>query len=500
MRANTNKTILTNTILLYVRLVFVSICGLFITRFSLIALGEEDYGLFTVVGGIISFISIMNTIMISSSNRFLAIAIGKGNNNEINNQFNVCLIVHILLAVIFLLLSFPLGHFYISNYITYKGSLCNVFYIFDISVIGAVLSIVCVPYNGLLMAKEKFWVFCSANMIEYFLKFICCYILIYNFNNKIIIYSISFAILSIIPSLSYIWYCYKRYPNLSSFHLVKKKEPYLEILFFSIWVSLGALASISKTQGAILIINRFFSAAMNASLAIGNTINSLLLNLSTNVSKSIAPQITKSYAIGDDERYNYLVCLSSKTAFSLMFLCSLPFFIMPEILIKLWIGYVPDYVITFTQLLIIDKLIGALNAGTPELIFAIGKIKWYQIIESTIHFLSLIIGYILISNGFNQYSLFISFIIFNSLLIIVRQILLKKLINFNNMTLLKTSIIPSFILIILVMPLIYYRDVFSPIVLTSFSFIFSVLIIIFLFFNNRERMQLIRYLNKFTQK
>lgn len=77
MQENTNKSLAINTVILYVRLAVTAICGLFTTRFALEALGVVDYGLFSVIGSIISFIAIINTIMVSTSNRFIAVAIGK---------------------------------------------------------------------------------------------------------------------------------------------------------------------------------------------------------------------------------------------------------------------------------------------------------------------------------------------------------------------------------------------------------------------------------------
>ena len=117
MQENTNLSIAVNTIILYVRLAIVSVCGLLYTRFSMQALGVDDYGLFSVVACIITFVSVVNTIMVVTSNRFLAVAIGRGNMVEANRQFCVNLIIHVLIAVITIVLALPLGHCYIANYV-----------------------------------------------------------------------------------------------------------------------------------------------------------------------------------------------------------------------------------------------------------------------------------------------------------------------------------------------------------------------------------------------
>ena len=167
MLENTNKSIAINSIIIYVKLGISTICSLLTTRFALLALGIVDFGLFSVLGGIISLINIFNTIMLSTSNRFLAVAVGKGNCNYINKIFNVNLSIFLFISIIVLLVAFPVGHWYIHNYLQYAGDVNNAIIVFDISIIGSILSSLGIPYNGLLIAKEKFIVFCSADIISH---------------------------------------------------------------------------------------------------------------------------------------------------------------------------------------------------------------------------------------------------------------------------------------------------------------------------------------------
>ena len=118
---NNNRAILQNTFILYIRLLVVSVCGLLTTRYALQALGVSDFGLFSVVGGVVSFMAIFNTIMLSTSNRFIAIAIGKNDINEINSSFNVNLLVHVVIAVVTMMMAIPVGNWYIANYINFDG-------------------------------------------------------------------------------------------------------------------------------------------------------------------------------------------------------------------------------------------------------------------------------------------------------------------------------------------------------------------------------------------
>ena len=165
MQENTNKSLAINTLVLYIRLIVTAICGLFTTRFALEALGVVDYGLFSVIGSIISFIAIINTIMVSTSNRFIAVAIGKRDIREANKQFNVCLIIHVLISFCTIIFSLPIGEWYIYHYLNYAGDITNALMVFRFTIIASAVTFIGVPYNGLLSAKEKFIVCCGTDAL-----------------------------------------------------------------------------------------------------------------------------------------------------------------------------------------------------------------------------------------------------------------------------------------------------------------------------------------------
>ena len=500
MQEDTNKAIIINTIITYIRLGVSVITGLLIARFALKALGVDDYGLFSVVGSIISFIAIINTIMLSTSNRFISIAIGKGEVSEINKQFNVSLVVHIAIALFVLLISFPLGSWYITNYVNYAGSIETVILVFDITIIGSVISFIGVPYNGLLVAKERFSVFSITDIIAHLIRLFIAYLLLSHFTNKLLVYTITLSFLAGIPTLVYYVYCKKIFPELVRFKIIRDKDSYAKVFNFSVWVGFGAVASVGKAQGAALIINMFFTTAMNAALGLANTVNSLIRNIASNASVSIAPQITKSYARGEKDRSEKLVCLSSKVTFMLMALIVSPFFVAPDYIFTLWLGEIPEYLVTFTQLLIIDALIGSLNAGIPTLVFAVGRIKWYQIIESSLYIISVVAAFFVLRAGAPAHYLLIVYIIFSVIVLVVRQILLNVLVEFDNKRLFKYSYLPSFYVILCFLPCFFIRSLIHPLVVIALSIVYMTIIIALVGLTKGERAYLLERVKRIVSR
>ncbi len=500
MQENTNRAIFINSIILYVRLVITAICGLLTTRFALQALGVDDFGVFSVVGSVISFIAVINTIMLSTSNRFIATAIGKKDDQLINETFNVNLSIHVAIAILTMILAIPLGEWYIRNYINYSGSIENVLLVYRITVIGSVISFVGVPYNGLLLAKERFIVFCSTDIISNIIKLFISYLLISYFSSKLTIYASTICFCAAFPTLIFWWYCKCIFPNYVKFRVVRKKSMYKEVFSFSVWVGYGAIATVGKSQGAAIIVNMFFNTVMNTALGLANSVNSILLTFANNVTKSIAPQIVKSYSAGDFKRSEDLVIMSSRISFLIMLLVSSPFLIAPELLFNIWLGSVPEHVVMFTELIIIDALIGTLNAGIPELIFATGKIRNYQIILNTIFLLSVVTAYFVLKTGVPAYYLLVTYIVFSVIALIIRQVVLNKVVRFNNRRLFFESYFPCIGITILFMPYLFlsHKINFVLAIFIGLTYLSFLMLIVGLKRNERRKLyqSIIRMISK----
>ena len=491
MQENTNKSIFVNSIILYVRLFITAVAGLFTTRFALLALGANDFGLFSVVGSVISFIAIINTIMLSTSNRFIATTIGKGNVVKINEIFNVDLVIHILIAIITLAIAYPLGNWYILTYINYDGNIDSVLTVYHVTIIGSVASFVGVPYNGVLIAKERFLAFSLTEILASLVKVIVSYILIRHFTDKLWVYSLTICLTTAFPALVFAVYCKKHFPEIVAFNFIKHWKPYKEILSFSVWVGYGAIATIGKTQGAALIVNSFFNTTMNTALGIANSVNSIFLMFANSINRSISPQIVKSFAAGDTKRSEQLVIIASKYSFlALLFVVS-PFLVAPEWLFTLWLGVVPDFVVIFSALIIIDTLIGIFNAGIPDLIFASGKIRWYQITINTMFLLSVVVAYFVLQRGAPAYYLQITYIVFSFIILIVRQIILNKVIKFDNWQLINKSYVPCLKVLILFIPTFVLKEYMHPIAIILASIVYLSFLYFFIALNKKERTFLI---------
>lgn len=490
MQENTNRAIAYNSAILYGKMAITTVCALLTTRFALQALGVEDFGLYAVLGGIISFISIFNTIMLSTSNRFIAVAIGKGDIDEANKQFNVNLTVHIALAVFALIAAYPVGEWYIPRYVNYDGPLSNAMMVYYVSILGCVFSFVGVPYNGLLMAKEKFAVFSFVDVLVHVVKLVIAWLLIYYFTNKLFIYTITMSLMTAVSTVVYWGYCSKHYGDIVRFRFVRERAIYKRVFNFSAWVGVGAIAHVGRDQGAALVVNAFFNTAMNTAMGVAASINTYVTLFAQNVTQPMAPQITKSYAAGNHQRTDELLIMSTKYSFLLMLLISSFFLVEPEWLLSIWLVEVPQYATTFLVLFIINNLIQSLNSGINNIIFASGKIVLYQVLVSTTNILSVVAGYFVLKGGAEAYYLLIAYIIVSIIRFFAILWALKKSLNYDTSVLWKQSFIPSLLVALLFVPLAFLPEVLNPVIKLVLSFGYLCIIEWFVGFSSPERIRL----------
>lgn len=175
-----NKKIAVNSMLLYARLIITTIIGLIATRIVVRYLGVEDYGLYSVVGGVVVMMAFLNTVMISTTYRFIAFEMGRNDTTAINKVFNISLLIHIALAFLVIIFAETIGVWYINNKLNVEPhQLGNAIFVFRFSVLATIVNIFSIPFQGLITALEKFSVRVSIEIIRSFLNLIFVVSLIY---------------------------------------------------------------------------------------------------------------------------------------------------------------------------------------------------------------------------------------------------------------------------------------------------------------------------------
>ncbi len=437
--------VLKNTISLYVRTIFLTLISLFSFRIILRSLGAADYGLYDVVGGVISMFSFITGSLAISSQRFFAICLAKEDWNKLNKLFSVNLAIYMVLIVVVLFLAETLGLWFVQTQLKIDaGRRFAAVIVYELSVINFSLGLLISPFLALLIADENLSIYSMVSVVEGILKVAVAYFLNVTKGDKLIVYALLLTATSFIINGFYIVYVIKKYPKLK-FKLCREKAEYAPVFSFLNWNLIGAVASILKNQGIKIIINMFFGSVVNGAKGVASQVSNTISSFSQNFMKAVEPRITKSYAGEDKGRYLSTIYTASKLSYFLLFIISLPFMMNIQYVMNLWLEEVPDNTIIFTILILTDCLILSITDSILTGVQAIGRVKIYQLTVGILALLNLPVSILMLKLIRNPIIPFCVSIGISILMTIGRILNIKRIYDFSITMYVRKVFVPIFV-------------------------------------------------------
>ena len=493
MHENNNTKIAKNTLYLYLRLIVTTIIGLYTSRVVLKALGIDDFGLYNVVGGIISMLAALGSTMSIASFRFMSIELGRNDIEELKSVFNSSIIIHFFLAILLLILAETLGLWFIINKIIVpEGRLTSVLWAYQFSILTCIVMIISAPYNNCLLVHEKMNAYALFSMLEAILKLTIVFLLGIGGIDKLIEYSFLIFCIQLLMRGLYGIYCSKNFVE-TKFSWKYNKSQLTKMLSFTGWNFISILANIGYTEGLNILLNIFFGPAVNAARAITVQVESKVALFGRNIQEAINPQIMKSYGSNNLEYMNQLIINSSRFSFFLLYVIAFPLFVLTDKILIYWLDIVPDYTNIFVKLIIFAVIINALQNPLITATNAVGKIKKYNIILGLTLIGIIPIAYICLESGAEAYIVFIIQIIFMVITLIIRLYFVSSLLRFPIILYLRQVVFYIILILSISVPVYFllellpHEDFVSFLIKGIISFLLSITIVYFIGLNNKER-------------
>lgn len=501
-----NKRIAKNTLLLYARMLLTMAISLYTSRVVLNTLGVEDYGIYNVVGGVVSMLAFFNSSMATSTQRFLNYEMGQGNKESLRTVFVNAVNAHYLIGIISFAFLETAGLWFVYNKLNiptlqYEAAL----WVYHCSILSFFVSIISTPYNAAIIANEKMEVYAYFSIIEVLLKLFIVYLLVIIPFDKLKLYGLLQLAVSVFMRILYNWYCIRNFPE-CNYIWNWNKNIMIKLFSFSGWMLFGCISDMLSKQGANILINLYFGPIYNAARAIAVQIqvavNSFVLNFMT----AVRPQIIKSYSCKDYEYMYKLVFSSSKLGYYLLFILIVPVFIYTDYILKLWLKQVPEASVIFTRLVLIELLITSAYSPIAQINQASGKIKNYQLAISVLFILNFIFSYAAFEIGLPVYSTFIISVLLAFIGLFVRVYILKKENEFPANYYLFNVMLPllPISIISLIIPIsiaFYFKITFISVLLNLFiGTIITIFIIWILGLNNTEKSFILNKLQTIRKK
>lgn len=478
------KKILKNTVMLYIRMAVIMLVSLYMSRVVLDVLGEQDYGIYNIVGSVVVSLTFIQNALISATQRFLSYELGKNSAGGINRIFSMSINIHVLFALVIVIIMETVGVWFVNNVLNIPATrmfAANV--VLQFSIVTFCVNMLRIPYNAVIISHERMNIYAILSIAEAVLKLALVFILVYCGNDKLIVYSVLVFIITLIINIMYMAYCKRHFSEVCRYKLCKNKDIFKRMTSFLGWNMVGGVTSIATTEGPNYFINIYLGVTVNAALGLAKQVSSAVYQFTSNFQSAFNPQIVKAYA-KDDRHYLFdLINKTSQMSFYLLFLVAFPVVISADLLFDMWLVDVPKYAVEFCVLILISQLISALSSPLWMVVHATGNIKSYQINLSVINLLILPIAWIILVLGFSPVYIILAQVAINVLVFVYRLLYLYKHIGFDLASYTRSVILKNLFLILLIVPVpVLVRFFMDDIKGSIISFALAVIITIVVFY------------------
>lgn len=458
----TNSSVIArNTIFLYIRSFIVLIITLYTSRVILRVLGVEDYGIYNVVGGVISMIGFLNQTMVATYQRYYNYEMGKNDYMQVLRYFRSAIVVQFLVSGIIVLVAETLGLWFVNSQLTIPSNrLFAANCIYQVSIVSFVLMMLQSPFGALIIAHEKMNYFALISILDAVLKLIIVFLLKAFNVDRLILYSFLLLGVSVVNIVLYYVVCKFKF-DIGKLHLSWDKRTIKELLGFGGWGMFGGLANTLRSQGINVLLNIYFGPVVNAARGVAyqvlNAINQFVVNFQT----AFRPQLTKLYAKGDFESMYKLYYSASKLSYYLMLFLTLPIIIESSAILHVWLGdNVPDHTVSFLRLVLLTSWVSAFANPTSCIAYATGKINKFISVVGGLNLLILPVAWIVLKLGGSPESTMIVSLVITIIAQVVRILIVKTMIPFSLKEYVYKVVFPSFLVLILAL--------FVPLIISLF--------------------------------
>lgn len=489
MPSSSSNTIVKNTLFLYFRMFITMIVSLYTVRVVLRTLGVVDFGVYNVIGGVVTTLAFITDVLANASQRFFAVELGKKDSNRLQQILGLIIFTYALTVIIVLILAETVGLWFVKTKMDIPiNRMDAALVVFQFSVASFLIGLITSPFNAIIIAKERMNIYAYVSILQVFLKLGIVYLLVVLPYDKLKLYALLMFLVLSFTNFIYIFICRRNFPE-TKFLFLWDKTIFKSIFAYSSWTLLGTVAFICNTQGLNILFNLFFGPIANAAYAIGNQVKTTINSFAANFFMATRPPMIKSYAEGDYTYTSKLFYYSTKVIFSLLFILIVPLFVEIEFILCLWIGNVEQYMPIFVRLMLICAIVLSISEPITAIVQAAGKVKIYHGVVDTFTLLTLPFSYIVFKFGLSPYMGFIISIMIFIIAHIMRLFILRTVFPFSFRQYIRNIVLPFTIAVVTVAALIYgYGFLFSNSILMIFlSFITATVFIWIFVFNRAER-------------
>ncbi len=426
-----NKRIAKNTLLLYVRMLFLMLVSLYTSRVILNALGVEDYGIYNVVGGVVTMFSMLSGSLSAAISRFITFELGTGDREKLKKVFSSSITIQAGIALIIVILAETIGLWFLNDKLVIPANrLTAANWCYQFSVITFAINLISIPYNAAIIAHEKMSAFAYISILDAFGKLVVAWCIVINPIDRLVFFAAMVAVIAWIIRFVYTWYC-KRHFEECTYHFLYDHDLLKNMFGFAGWNFIGASSAVLRDHGGNIILNLFFGPSVNAARAISVKISTVVSSFVQNFMTALNPQITKSYASGDYDYMFKLMFQGARLSYYILLLLCLPIILNSHYILVLWLKLVPEHTVLFVQLILTFAMSESISHPLVTAMLATGRIRNYQLIVGGLQMMNLPVAYLCLYLGAIPESVVIVAIVISQCCLAARLYMLRGMIDLN---------------------------------------------------------------------
>ncbi len=500
-----NKKIATNTFFLFIRTGFIVATQLITVRIILNSFGEDLFGVYTVLYGIVTIGSLIPSSLVSTSQRYLSFSLGQDDNlKHRKSLFSSQLALFTIGALISILLFDSIGNWFVSQKlgfpVEYADQILSFFRLTEASIL---LSILSSPFMGLLIAHENLKSYAILSYTEPFLRLVSALIVSNAAKSNLLTnYGVGLLASSGVATIIIVFVTCSKYEEAMPDLRLIKIDIFRNISGFALWTLFGQITSASRIQFVTVLIYQFFTPAVAASRGISLTISTQINIFAENLNTSLYGPIVKSYAQNKMDEMFQTIYTGSKLTFLLNSILSLPLIYNVDKIFYFWLGKLTPFVSLLTQMGLCESLLISLSFPLMTAARAPGKVAGYELKLGSIQLLIPLITYLIFKLGYPVYYCYAVSVIVIFCMTILRILFLKKIIFFNIKSYCLETLVPCVKFVLITSISIYAvkellgDQTFQPLVA---SFLISILIGYSCILNKNEKKNTIGFVKRKVQ-
>lgn len=386
-----NRIIL-NTVATYGRSMFGVLCGIFSTRWVLAALGQEDFGLYAVIGSMVIFLSFLNIQLAGAISRYYAFSIGRAKSmgdsrtglEECRAWFTTAVLIHLTVPLFLLVTGWPLGVYGIRHgWIDVPlARLESCLWVWHFVCICSFFGMIAVPFQAMYTAKQYIAELTIYSFIQTVARTVFVYYMFENPREWLVIYAFAMGVISVLPQIVI---CMRACVVFEECRIVKKAFRELwrvrDVTAYAVWTAFGGLGYVASHQCMSILLNNFYGAKIVSGFGIAQTVSSEAASLTGALQGAFQPAITTSYGTGEIERMKTMAFRVCKVGTMLTLMFAIPMALEIDEILHLWLKEPPVHAAQMCLCVLMFIVLEKFTAGHITAVNATGRIAMFQIVR-----------------------------------------------------------------------------------------------------------------------